>query len=136
MSSKTLKMIKEHDVKWVDLRFTDPKGKEQHTTVPAVRVDEDSFQDGFMFDGSSIAGWKSINESDMILMPDDDTCVLDPFRDETTLILRCDIIEPATMQPYERDPRSIAKKSRSLPGVERHRRHRLLRAGKRILHFR
>jgi glutamine synthetase len=111
MSSKTLKMIKEHEVKWVDLRFTDPKGKEQHTTVPASRVDEDSFQDGFMFDGSSIAGWKSINESDMILMPDDPTSVLDPFRDETTLILRCDIIEPATMQPYERDPRSIAKKA-------------------------
>jgi len=111
MSSKTLKMIKEHDVKWVDLRFTDPKGKEQHTTIPAFRVDEDSFQDGFMFDGSSIAGWKSLNESDMILMPDDDTCVIDPFRDETTLILVCDIIEPSTMQPYERDPRSIAKKA-------------------------
>ncbi|MGA0838388.1 MAG: glutamate--ammonia ligase [Pseudomonadales bacterium] len=111
MSTKTLAMIEENEVKWVDLRFTDPKGKEQHTTIPAARVDADSFQDGFMFDGSSIAGWKSINESDMILMPDDDTCVMDPFRDEKTLILRCDIIEPATMQPYDRDPRSIAKKA-------------------------
>jgi len=111
MSTKTLAMIKENEVKWVDLRFTDPKGKEQHTTIPADRIDADAFQDGFMFDGSSIAGWKSINESDMILMPDDDTCVMDPFRDEKTLILRCDIIEPATMQPYDRDPRSIAKKA-------------------------
>ena len=73
MSENTLKLIKENDVKWVDLRFTDPKGKEQHTTVPAAKLDADALADGFMFDGSSIAGWKSINESDMILMPDDDT---------------------------------------------------------------
>ena len=111
MSANTLKMIKDHDVKWVDLRFTDPKGKEQHTTVPAERVDADAMADGFMFDGSSISGWKAINESDMILMPDDDTPVLDPFRDDNTLILRCDIVEPSTMQPYERDPRSIAKRA-------------------------
>ncbi len=109
MSENTLKMIKDHDVKWVDLRFTDPRGKEQHTTFPVSKVDGDSFEDGFMFDGSSIAGWKAINESDMILMPDDSTPVLDPFRDETTLNLRCDIIEPSTMQPYARDPRSTAK---------------------------
>ncbi len=109
MSEKTLKMIKDNDVKWVDLRFTDVKGKEQHTTFPASRIDADTLKDGMMFDGSSIAGWKSINESDMILMPDDATAVLDPFRDETTLILRCDVIEPSTMQPYHRDPRSIAK---------------------------
>jgi glutamine synthetase len=111
MSDKTLKMIKDHDVKWVDLRFTDPKGKEQHTTVPAQRLDADALQDGFMFDGSSIAGWKTINESDMILMPDDETAVIDPFRDDSTLNLRCDIVEPSTMQPYDRDPRSIAKKA-------------------------
>ena len=111
MSANTLKMIKDHDVKWVDLRFTDPKGKEQHTTVPAERVDADAMADGFMFDGSSISGWKAINESDMILMPDDDTPVLDPFRDDNTLILRCDIVEPSTMQPYDRDPRSIAKRA-------------------------
>jgi glutamine synthetase len=111
MSENTLKLIKDNDVKWVDLRFTDPRGKEQHTTFPASAVGKDSFEDGFMFDGSSIAGWKAINESDMILMPDDDTPVIDPFRDETTLNLRCDIIEPSTMQPYSRDPRSIAKQA-------------------------
>jgi glutamine synthetase len=111
MSEKTLKMIKDNDVKWVDLRFTDPRGKEQHTTFPAAVVTKDTIEEGFMFDGSSIAGWKAINESDMILLPDDDTPVIDPFRDETTLNLRCDIIEPGTMQPYDRDPRSIAKKA-------------------------
>ena len=105
----TLKLIKDNDAVWVDLRFTDPRGKEQHTSIPASRLDADAFGDGFMFDGSSISGWKSINESDMILMPDDDTPVLDPFRDETTVNLRCDIVEPSTMQPYERDPRSVAK---------------------------
>ena len=109
MSDNTLKLIKDNDARWVDLRFTDPRGKEQHTTMPANRFDPDSIQDGFMFDGSSIAGWKSINESDMMLMPDDDTPVLDPFRDETTVNLRCDIVEPTSMQPYGRDPRSIAK---------------------------
>ncbi|MGB0407442.1 MAG: glutamine synthetase beta-grasp domain-containing protein, partial [Pseudomonadales bacterium] len=76
MSLKTLAMIEEHSVKWVDLRFTDPRGKEQHTTFPAKVVDEDFMTNGAMFDGSSIAGWKGINESDMILMPDDETAVL------------------------------------------------------------
>ena len=109
MSENTLQLIKDKDAKWVDLRFTDPRGKEQHTTMPAERVDEDVFADGLMFDGSSISGWKSINESDMILLPDDSTPVLDPFRDETTVNLRCDIVEPSTMQPYGRDPRSTAK---------------------------
>ncbi|MCP5184211.1 MAG: type I glutamate--ammonia ligase [Pseudomonadales bacterium] len=111
MSTNTLRLISENEVKWVDLRFTDPRGKEQHTTIPAAAVTADSFADGFMFDGSSIAGWKAINESDMILMPDDETPVMDPFRDDATLILRCDIIEPSTMQPYERDPRGVAKKA-------------------------
>ena len=109
MSENTLKLIEEKDAKWVDLRFTDPRGKEQHTTMPATRIDADTFADGVMFDGSSISGWKSINESDMILLPDDSTPVLDPFRDETTVNLRCDIVEPSTMQPYGRDPRSTAK---------------------------
>ena len=109
MSENTLQLIKDKDAKWVDLRFTDPRGKEQHTTIPAERVDEDVFADGLMFDGSSISGWKSINESDMILLPDDSTPVLDPFRDDTTVNLRCDIVEPSTMQPYGRDPRSTAK---------------------------
>jgi glutamine synthetase len=117
MSDNTLKLIKDNDARWIDLRFTDPRGKEQHTTMPTNRFDPDSFQDGFMFDGSSIAGWKSINESDMILMPDDDTPVLDPFRDETTINLRCDIVEPSTMQPYDRDPRSVAKLAEAYLGT-------------------
>lgn len=108
---KTLGLIKEHSVKFVDFRFTDTKGKEQHVTVPAQTIEEDTFVDGKMFDGSSIAGWKGINESDMILMPEDDTSVIDPFADEVTLNLRCDVIEPATMQGYERDPRSAAKRA-------------------------
>ena len=111
MSDNTLKMIEENDVKWVDMRFTDPRGKEQHTSIPAKRIDADALSDGVMFDGSSVSGWKTINESDMILMPDDSTAVLDPFREEATLNLRCDIVEPTTMQPYERDPRSVAKKA-------------------------
>jgi glutamine synthetase len=108
---KTLELIEEHNVKFVDFRFTDTKGKEQHVTVPAHAVNEDVFVDGKMFDGSSISGWKSINESDMILMPEDETAVIDPFSDEVTLNLRCDVIEPATMQGYERDPRSVAKRA-------------------------
>jgi glutamine synthetase len=106
-----LNLIKEKNVKFVDLRFTDTKGKEQHLSITAHVVDEDFFVDGKMFDGSSIAGWKGINESDMILMPDVETAVLDPFVDEVTLNLRCDVIEPATMQGYERDPRSLAKRA-------------------------
>jgi glutamine synthetase len=109
--SKVLDIIKENEVKYVDFRFTDTRGKEQHLTVPAHTVDEDLFTDGKMFDGSSISGWKGINESDMVLMPDEDTVVLDPFTDEATLNIRCDILEPSTMQGYERDPRSVAKRA-------------------------
>jgi len=111
MSQKVLKMIKDHEVKFVDLRFTDTRGKEQHVSFPAHRIDAGTFKDGVMFDGSSIAGWKGIEESDMILLPDADTSVLDPFMDETTLIIRCDILEPKTMQGYGRDPRTIAKRA-------------------------
>jgi glutamine synthetase len=111
MSQKTLKLMKDNEVKWVDLRFTDSRGKEQHVSLPASEVEEDFFSEGKMFDGSSIAGWKGINESDMILMPDDETAVLDPFTDVTTLNLRCNIVEPATMQGYERDPRSLAQRA-------------------------
>ena len=111
MSERTLDLISTHDVRWVDLRFTDTKGKEQHVSIPAGAVDEDFFEAGKMFDGSSISGWKGINESDMILMPDDSTALLDPFTDDPTVILRCDIVEPATMQGYDRDPRSIAKRA-------------------------
>ena len=111
MSEKTLGLIKEHDARWVDLRFTDSRGKEQHVTNSASKVDEDFFEDGAMFDGSSIAGWKPINDADMILMPDDSTAVVDPFTEETTVNLRCDIVEPSTLQGYERDPRAIAKRA-------------------------
>ncbi|MCB1614839.1 MAG: glutamine synthetase beta-grasp domain-containing protein, partial [Pseudomonadales bacterium] len=108
MSEKTLNLIKENDVTWVDLRFTDTKGKEQHVTIPTSEINDSFFEVGKMFDGSSIAGWKGINESDMILMPVDDTAVLDPFTDEMTVIIRCNIIEPSTGQGYDRDPRSVA----------------------------
>ncbi|GIX30945.1 MAG: glutamine synthetase [Porticoccaceae bacterium] len=111
MSEHTLKLIKESEARWVDLRFTDTKGKEQHVSIPADQVDEDFFTEGKAFDGSSIAGWKGINESDMILMPDDSTAVLDPFTEEPTVIVRCDVYEPATMQGYDRDPRTIAKRA-------------------------
>jgi len=106
-----LKMIQENDIKFVDFRFCDTRGKEQHVTFPAHSIDEDTFEEGNMFDGSSVAGWKGINESDMILMPDPSTAVIDPFFDDNTLILRCDIIEPKDMQGYERDPRSIARRA-------------------------
>ncbi len=111
MSMNTLKMIKDNEVRWVDLRFTDTKGKEQHVTIPAKAVDEDFFSTGQMFDGSSVAGWKGINESDMIIMPDDSTAVMDPFTEDTTLNLRCDVVEPSTMHAYERDPRSLAHRA-------------------------
>ena len=113
MTEKTLNLIKEHEVRWIDLRFTDTKGKEQHLTIPSSEIDDSFFEDGKMFDGSSIAGWKGINESDMVLMPDDSTAVIDPFTDDSTLNLRCDIVEPTTMQGYNRDPRSIAERAES-----------------------
>ncbi|KAE8431561.1 glutamate--ammonia ligase [Vibrio cholerae O1 biovar El Tor] len=104
-------MIQENEVKFVDLRFTDTKGKEQHISIPAHQIDADFFEDGKMFDGSSVAGWKGINESDMVMMPDPSSAVLDPFTEDATLNIRCDILEPATMQGYDRDPRSIAKRA-------------------------
>ncbi len=106
-----LKQIKDEDIKFVDLRFTDPRGKLQHVTLDANIVDEDMFEDGAMFDGSSIAGWKAINESDMVLMPDVASAYVDPFFGQATLSINCDILEPATYQPYNRDPRSTAKKA-------------------------
>jgi glutamine synthetase len=106
-----LSLIKEKEFRYVDLRFTDTRGKEQHVTIPASQVDAKWFVEGKMFDGSSIAGWKGINESDMILMPDATTAVADPFFEDPTLIIRCDVLEPATMQGYDRDPRSVAKRA-------------------------
>ena len=111
MSDKIFDLIKEHDINFVDLRFCDTIGKEHHVTLPVSQVDEDLFEDGKMFDGSSIAGWKGINESDMVLMPIEDSAFVDPFSQFSTLVVRCDILEPNTMQGYERDPRSIAKRA-------------------------
>ncbi|MCF6768269.1 glutamate--ammonia ligase [Thiotrichales bacterium 19S11-10] len=106
-----LKRIKQEEIEFVDMRFTDTKGKEQHVSLPADSIDESFFSEGKMFDGSSIAGWKGINESDMILMPDASSVILDPFFEAPTLQIRCDVLEPQTLQAYERDPRSIAKRA-------------------------
>jgi glutamine synthetase len=106
-----LKMIKDKEVKYVDFRFCDTRGKEQHVTVPAHTIEDDTFVSGKMFDGSSIAGWKGINESDMILMPDAGTAFIDPFFEESTLVISCDVIEPSTGEGYSRDPRSLAKRA-------------------------
>ena len=106
-----LKMIKENDVKYVDFRFTDPRGKWQHVTFDITMIEEETFAEGIMFDGSSIAGWKAINESDMLLMPDPASSCIDPFFAETTLSINCDVLEPATGEAYNRDPRGIAKKA-------------------------
>lgn len=104
-----LKNIKDNNIKFVDLRFTDPRGKWQHVTFDKAMVDDDFFAEGSMFDGSSIAGWKAINESDMTLMPDTSTAIIDPFFAQPTLSITCDILEPSTGQPYSRDPRTTAK---------------------------
>ncbi|MCC4263405.1 glutamate--ammonia ligase [Oceanimonas baumannii] len=112
MSIETvMDMIKEHDVKFIDMRFTDIKGKEQHISLPVGQVNDDFFEEGKMFDGSSMTAWKTIHESDMVLMPDPSTAVMDPFTEDATLNIRCDVLEPATMQGYDRDPRSIARRA-------------------------
>ncbi|GJD52231.1 Glutamine synthetase [Methylobacterium crusticola] len=110
-ATEVLKEIKDNDVKYVDFRFTDPRGKWQHVTFDVSLVDEDIFAEGTMFDGSSIAGWKAINESDMLLMPDPATACMDPFFSASTMSIVCDVLEPATGEPYGRDPRGIAKKA-------------------------
>ena len=106
-----LKMVKENEVKFIDFRFTDTKGKEQHVSVPVKAFGEEKFTEGHAFDGSSIAGWKGIEASDMILMPDPESAFIDPFFDEATLVLSCDVIEPSTGKGYERDPRSLARRA-------------------------
>ena len=106
-----LKMIKDKEVKYVDLRFTDPRGKMQHLTMDVSQMGEDAWADGLMFDGSSIAGWKAINESDMVLMPDPTSVHMDPFYAQTTMAVFCDILEPSTGEGYTRDPRMIAKRA-------------------------
>jgi len=109
--SDVLTLIQENDIKFIDFRFTDTRGKEQHVTVPARLADEDLFEEGKMFDGSSISGWKGINESDMILLPDPDSAVMDIFAEDSTMNLRCNVIEPTTMQGYDRCPRSLADRA-------------------------
>lgn len=106
-----LNMIKDNEAKYVDFRFTDTRGKEQHVTVPSSTVEEDTFTEGKMFDGSSIAGWKGINESDMILMPDPNTAFIDPFFQDVTVNITCGIVDPTTMEGYDRDPRSVAARA-------------------------
>jgi glutamine synthetase len=110
-AQEILRDIKDKDVKFLDLRFSDPRGKLQHVTLDCGIVDEDTFADGIMFDGSSIQGWKAINESDMCLMPDPETAHVDPFFGQTTLAIFCDILEPSTGEAYNRDPRTTAKKA-------------------------
>lgn len=111
MSNKLFDLIESSGAKWVDFRFTDTHGKELHLTFPASTVDEDTLEDGKMFDGSSVAGWKGIESSDMILLPDSETAYLDPFYEAPTVVVTCDVIEPATLQGYEKDPRSIARRA-------------------------
>ncbi len=110
-AGKVLKRIGDEEIEWVDLRFTDPRGKWQHLSMVAGAVDEDQLSDGFMFDGSSINGWKAINESDMILKPDLDAVYVDPFSATPMMIVFCDIVEPSTGELYGRDPRSTAKRA-------------------------
>ncbi len=110
-ANSVLSQIKEQDVKFIDLRFTGPRGKWQHLAIDAMVVDEDTFSDGIMFDGSSIAGWKAINESDMTLMPDPATAVMDPFSAQSSLVLFCDVLEPSTHEAYARCPRSAARRA-------------------------
>ena len=106
-----VKLVEEKEVRFVDFRFTDTRGKEQHVGVPVSHFGLEKFEDGHAFDGSSIAGWKGIQASDMQLMPDANTAYIDPFMDETTLVLTCDVVEPADGKGYDRDPRSIAKRA-------------------------
>ncbi len=110
-ASDVIKRLKDEDIRFVDLRFTDPRGKMQHVTMEATEMGDDAFAEGVMFDGSSIAGWKAINESDMTLMPDPETAHMDPFFAQSTLAIFCDILEPSTGERYERDPRGIARKA-------------------------
>ncbi len=110
-ANDVLKMIKDREVKFVDFRFTDTRGKEQHVGVPVKAMGMEKFEEGHAFDGSSIAGWKGIQASDMLLMPDPATAYVDPFMDENTMVITCDVVEPTDGKGYDRDPRSIAKRA-------------------------
>ena len=110
-AANVLKFIKDKEAEFVDLRFTDPRGKLQHVTMDATIVDDEMLNEGIFFDGSSIAGWKAINESDMILKPDLTKLVVDPFTSHNTVVIFCDILDAVKKTPYERDPRGVAKKA-------------------------
>jgi glutamine synthetase len=110
-AADVMKMVKDNEVKFVDFRFTDTRGKEQHVSVPVKAFGMHKFEDGHAFDGSSIAGWKGIQASDMLLMPDPASVHMDPFTDEPTMILTCDVVDPMDGKGYDRDPRSIAKRA-------------------------
>lgn len=111
MSNKVTQLIAENEARWIDLRFTDTKGKQQHITYPASSANDAFFEEGSMFDGSSIDGWKGINDSDMVLMPEPETAVMDPFSEQPTVIVTCNILEPMTGQDYIRDPRTLARRA-------------------------
>ena len=132
-NSDVLKTIKDEEVEYVDIRFTDPRGKLQHVTLMSDQVDEDFLEEGFMFDGSSIAGWKSIDQSDMKLMPDTTSAYLDPFYSEKTLCIHCTVVEPDTGEIYDRDPRGTAEKAEAYLRSSGHRRRGLLRTGSGVL---
>ena len=132
MSERTLQLIKDNNAKWVDLRFTDPRGKEQHVTNNAAIINSEFFENGAMFDGSSIAGWKAINESDMAMVPDATTAWIDPFYRHKTLSLICSIQEPRSGEPYSRCPRALAQKALKHLGQYRSCRYSLLRSRTRV----
>ncbi len=131
-----LKMLKEKEVKFVDFRFTDTRGKEQHVSVPSKVMGMDKFESGHAFDGSSIAGWKGIQASDMLLMPDPTSAYIDPFMDETTLNITCDVIEPIGRQGLRTRSALARQARRGLSQVDRHGRRRVFRPGARVLHLR
>ena len=119
-ASKVLKLMKDKEIEYVDLRFTDPRGKLQHLTMDGKMVDDSMLNEGIFFDGSSIAGWKAIHESDMILKPDLNREIIDPFASHNMLILFCDVLDAVKKNPYERDPRSTAKKAEAYLKKNRH----------------
>ena len=134
-ADEVLAAINEEDCKYVDLRFTDPRGKLQHVTLIAAAFDEDMLEEGMMFDGSSIAGWKSIEASDMKLMPDHKSLYFDPFYSEKTACLHCSVVEPDTGEAYERDPRGTAEKAEAYLKSSGIGDKAFFRAGSRILRF-
>ena len=131
-----LEYAKKNEVKQLDLRFTDLPGLQHHVSYPITELEEDNFEQGFGMDGSSIRGWAAINESDMLLIPDPATAYIDPFYETRTLVMTCDVIDPITRQHYDRDPRWIARKAEMYLTQLRPGRHRVLRRGSRIFHFR